>query len=1339
MIKANFPNETNTQETNSVVSSRNVQEQIGQIRRGKVMSFIRRAQEEGVGMIENATAGVANMWEGVRDHRRWLIDNGSTASFDTKISKLDTHAESLQEKMQREARRFDELAEKFEGGTMDLRDIERNKRAHLEEYEQRLEKIKQEREKIQAEKEVKEKEIQELKNRINDRITTGINKVKIETNLDYNLDQQGKLKEQIDKGTKSLAENKKAHAELTEKCKVMFGTGWKGLTRKVMSGASFGVISKTRSEDNALNKLTDKQKSKLSPEEVTAYEKAQKGIEKDMEDKRMSFENLAVEIKAAMERHAVEIDRLEANLEKLQEAKDKVDPLVIKGQKRIANWEARRASYGIEHKIDGLKDDSENVGEHILVKGFDNAKDSVDSVEKMIGTDRDEWETKIHSPEFLFSKGSNFNFKVSGFETAVQPSQITEALLTIRKETDSKIFDLENTITKLKSTIDSGTVKKKDEVDDVKKQIERAGEMIADLRISLLNRIPVDENGQIDKKIDQKALLLELCPNVNITSDEKEKVFGNKLETDDEKKAGLETLQAGIAEIDAIPDPITRLKAYSKTIAFGLDNSLESDLDKSALDAIYNSIVNEKIPALFLQINDPKIAVEEGISAIEMLSESILTSPDSSKVEVLQSITEGISKNIRDTQDLTVAYDSFLLFAEKFGGLDDATASAANRAGSMNSLFTDNLARSVVYRIKNGLDVYSASRKIADMAFELNAKTGGKIDESLIRVMFNKAIDHLEKEAKSADVAENKREGESVEVRNLTSHTDPNFNEYPDAFKYIKDRMSEAGIAHGEAIGTEKTSQEISDKIDTLNQAQDLYGLAEYAASLAEENHPDESMKAIDLALVHCQNDFRKLKAVGDIFAEVDSEFYRNKTKEIYDSSLKSVKEARVSDPYFCLDLIDSLHGIESGEQVDEAVEYTSSLIVSICSRNIPGGLRSLDAFLEKTEYLSTTASGTKMQESALKISEDILKNIPNANSTEIVACISLLEKHDLGHVAFETFTNQVDGMSLKEAFSCIKYFGNQDPTQAYGLNLLEDVAKDKYVDKIIKKIVEGSTVVVSDGVEEATFVEVAPKVKNIVILYKELANNGFSENAKDLFENNIDLENQESVVELADLLRAGKVTSPEIETLSNDFAKKAIEMSGDDLEGLTNLMTHWADLDNNMYMDALAKVRKLANGDYAKLMNLAEIMDKHEIDLGLQITLEEAEQIAKQNLDSRGFEVDTGFTELEKVAEMYEKIKGLDGEGRRLRAEIEEMQNEPLNEGSLDEQVFTNTGAGDTDFAGMGDMDFTGRSTEGRFPGSTGREDKNSGMSANNSKKKKGGFFSNLFSGFFGSGNGKK
>ena len=91
MIKTNFPNEKDGGEQtieNSTVSSRAVQEQIGQIRRGKVMSFIKKAQEEGVGMFENATAGVANMWEDARDHRRWLIDNGSTAGFDTKISKL---------------------------------------------------------------------------------------------------------------------------------------------------------------------------------------------------------------------------------------------------------------------------------------------------------------------------------------------------------------------------------------------------------------------------------------------------------------------------------------------------------------------------------------------------------------------------------------------------------------------------------------------------------------------------------------------------------------------------------------------------------------------------------------------------------------------------------------------------------------------------------------------------------------------------------------------------------------------------------------------------------------------------------------------------------------------------------------------------------------------------------------------------------------------------------------------------------------------------------------------------------------------------------------------------
>ena len=1322
MIKVKFPNETNTQETNSVVSSRAVQEQIGQIRRGKVMSFIRKAQEEGVGMFENATAGVANMWEGARDHRRWLIDNGSTAGFDTKISKLDTHAESIQEKMQREARRFDELAAKFEGGTMNLRDIERNKRAHLVEFEERLEKIKQEREKIQAEKEAKEKEIQELKNRINDRITTGINKVKIETNLDYNLDQQGKLKEQIDKGTKSLAENKKAHAELTEKCKVMFGTGWRRLTREAISHITYGAVSETRSEDNALKDLTDKEKKGLTPDQIEAAKKAKSGIKKDMEDKRMSFENLAVEIKAAMERHAVEIERLEANLEKLQAAKDEVDPLVIKGQSRIAKWEAKRASYGIEHKIDGLKDDSENVGEHVLVKGFDNAKDSVDSVEKMIGTDRTEWEAKIHSPEFLFSKGSNFNFKVSGFETVVQPAQISEALLTIRKETDSKIFDLENTVTKLKSTIDSGTVKKKEEVDDLKKQIERAGEMIADLKISLLNRIPVDENGQIDKKIDQKALLLELCPNVNITSDEKEKVFGNKLETNDEKKAGLETLQAAIAEIDAIPEPVTRLKAYSKTIAFGLDNKLRLSLDQTAIDEIYNSIVNEKIPALFSQISDPKVAVEEGISAIELLAEAG-SSPVSSE-RMIQSITEGICKNIENTTSADDAGASFLLFAEKFSDLDGSVSSIAYPRTTVDQLLAVRLGEVVIKKIRDEQDIYSASRKAADLVCNLYLITGKKLNQGYIKRLFTEVVDHLEMKPSE------------IEVDNQTNNFDDNSSAaiYEETYKYVEQKMLDSGISRAKNLDNQKTQDQVSAEIKELKQKGNPYELAQYAAELAEDNsHQKEALEAIGFAQLYCNNDARTLRIIGDIFSNVEGKTYLDKTIEIYDAAFEALLTKSSEPVTSYMYLMDSLNQIK----YDDKTLAVAEAAVDIMSAGSAGGndsLYTLRMFMDTCDRIKPSPISGDLTDLTLKISKETFENISNTNTNKdtVVSLLTLLEEHGFTDDASEMFSNLVQKISKDDALDFIKHFRNQanhsSPFSIKGE--LTNETREQCVDQLVDKVIDSS--------RES---DLESKVKNLVTLYRELSDGDFAERANVLFEGNLDLQDQENVVKLIDVLfdpENGPIANGQ--DLIETYAEEAIKMSEGDLEGLTNLMTHWADLDNNMYMDALAKVRKLSNGDYSKLMNLAEIMDKHEIDLGLQITLEEAEQIAKQNLESRGFEVDTGFTELERVAEMYEKIKGLDGEGRRLRKEIRMMKNEPiegddfdesLNVDDLNEHVFVSSGPEDTDF--------TGRSTEGRFPGSAGREDKNAGMLANNSKKKKGGFFSNFFSGFFGSGNDKK
>lgn len=1314
MIKINFPapNETSALETNSVVSSRSVQEQIGQIRRGKVMSFIKKAQEEGVGVFENAVAGATNMWEGIRDHRRWLIDNGSTASFDSKLSKLDTHAVSIQEKMQREARRFDELAAKFQGGTMDVRDIERNKREHLVEFEQRLEKIKQEKEKIKAEKEVKEKEIQELKNRINDRVTTGINKVKIETNFDYNLEQQSKLKEQIDLGIKSLAENKKAHAELSEKCKVMFGTGWKGVARKALNVISNGIVSETRSEDNALSDLTDKEKKGLTPEQIEATKNAKKGIKKEMDDKRISFENLAVEIKAAMERHAIEIERLEANLEKLQAAKDEVDPLVIKGKSRIANWEAKRASYGIEHKIDGLKDDSKEVGEHVLVKGFDNAKDSVDSVEKMIGTDRTEWETKIHSPEFSFSKGANFNFKVSGFETVVQSSQITEALLTIRKETDSKIFDLENTVTKLKSTIDSGTVKKKEEVEDMKKQIERAGEMITDLKISLLNRIPVDQNGQIHKKIDQKALLLELCPDVNIASDDKQEVFGNKLETDDEKKAGLETLQAGIAEIDAIPDPVTRLRAHSKTIAFGLDNEIRLSLDQAAIDEIYNSIADEKIPALFSQISDPKVAVEEGIDAIELLAEAG-QSPVSSE-KMLQGITESICKNIENATSADDASTSFLLFAEKFSNLDSSISSVAYPGRTVSHLFAVRLGEVVVKKISDEQDIYSASRNAADLVCNLYVITGKKLNQGYIKRLFTDIKSHLET---------NPSEIEVEQINNLDDNSSATI--YEETYRYVEQKMLDSGISRAKNLDNQKTQQQVSAAVEKLKEKGSPYELAQYAVELAEDNtHQKEALEAIGFAQLYCNNDPRNLRIIGDIFSDVEGKTYIDKTIEIYDAAFEALR-AKSNEPVTSyIYLMDSLNRIKYDDKILEVAKAT----VDIMSAGYTAGNDSLNilrVFMDTCDRIKSSPISGDLANLVLKISKETFENISNSNKNKdtVVSLLSLLEEHGFTDDASEMFSNLVQKISKDEALDFVKYFRNpanySSPFSVRGE--LTNETREQCIDQLVDKVIHSSKEAPLDV-----------KVKNLVILYRELSISEFAERANTLFKDNLDLQDQESLVMLVDTLfdpENGPIADGQ--ELMETYAKNAINMSESDLEGLTNLMTHWADLDNNMYMEALAKARELANGDYTKLMNLADIMNKHNIGLGLQITLEEAEQIAKQNLESRGFEIEIGFSELEAVATMYEKVNGLDREANRLRSEIEKMKNESLDEGALDENVFVSTGPEE--------MDFTGRSLESTFPSSTGRENMNSGMSASNSKKKKGGFFSNFFSGFFGSDNDKK
>ena len=146
-------------------------------------------------------------------------------------------------------------------------------------------------------------------------------------------------------------------------------------------------------------------------------------------------------------------------------------------------------------------------------------------------------------------------------------------------------------------------------------------------------------------------------------------------------------------------------------------------------------------------------------------------------------------------------------------------------------------------------------------------------------------------------------------------------------------------------------------------------------------------------------------------------------------------------------------------------------------------------------------------------------------------------------------------------------------------------------------------------------------------------------------------------------------ISSGEIQGLVDIYAKKAIEMSSDDFETTLGLMTHWADLDNNIYVEALASTRTLANGTFEKLVKLAETMNEHDIGLGLVQTVEEAEQAAKVLLEKEST-AEEGLEKLSQVADLYDEIK-LPNEGARLREDVTNMTEQMYqDQDGGDEQV---------------------------------------------------------------------
>lgn len=1330
--------------------NREVQKGIAQIRGARVMKFVDQSIEDGGHLVDavvdineksekgedtseefrKAGKSVGSIYEGAKrvasdglEHvkekarqgewgqsiRWYLLDHGSSAKHDSRIAKQKQKVENLEDKKQREARQFDELQQKFSSGKMNEMDIERSKREHLKEFEERVEKEKVALAKEESEKVKHLQEVQELKNRINDRIEGEINKIKFETNYDLNEKRQGELKGEIKKAEGLLSGAKKTQKELEIKCKLLYADSW---TSKVLNKSVFGYRANFhKKESDVFGDMSPEELKALSPEQKAEIKNAKAELQKRMKDEEVTLSNVALEIREAMDAHAVEVERLESNLAKLRAAKDPIDTELIKANARIGKFKTQRKSFRIKDKVDGLA--NEDVGEHVKVEGFENAQEIKDNNDNLFGNEIAELDAKIKSPEALFGKGAAFNFKVTGFENFSNTKKNTEILLSIRSETDQTIFKLEKTITKIESTVDSGVLEEKDKP-EVKKQIEALEVKIAELKKNIIDKIQVDKDGKLDEDVDQVTLLKELCPDLFMVSDDKSEVFGNKLETEEEKEEGLETLKLAIAEIDALSDPLARLKGYTETVAFGLNNKLRLDLDKEGVDQIYNSIVGEKIQQLIREIDNTNTAVEVGFNAIKTLADSGFSPMSSSAM--INSITFAITEKIKNEADPVVASTALLSFTEKYCELNTRTLEELGADASPTELIYNlGVAQKVVDRMKTDSDTYTESRKIADFVFQLSENSNGKISLNLIKRLFDSGILHL------------KNNPEVVEglVEDKINMYDSSSAIYDETYRYIQQKMVEAGIGAEEIAEKERSKEAVSIEISRLIEGGNPNEIAQYAVTLARENKfPDEVIRATYAAQSACgetsnnQNtvDGNKLRLVADIFSAVGSEFnYQDRSKELYDIAFDALKNQPNDLMNSYRYLIDSLERAGYEEKISSVVESVAENLLKSSTGSVDS-LNKLDTFMDMCNVYKSKSEGGDLSEVSLKLAKGMFDRQVNMklDKGNIVSLLEVINKNGFSEASTEMFLNHInslpvegDGAGHIDAYLYLPHLSENSG--------FESSARIKFGEAIVKKVGE----YLAQRPENE-------KIDNLMTLHRQLTNSDFDELASSVFENNLDLANQETIVNVIDKLSEGDGLYPgQFKALIGDYVPKAIEMTDSDFEKTVDLMAHWADRNNDsLHVPVIAVARKLANKDFDKLLKLATVMNEHNVGvgLGLEQSILEAEVIAKDKFSAKGFEVDTGFEELERVLGVFKLVKDLEGQAKRLEGEIEEMKTESVGEDILNENIFTS------------DSGFNADSIESAFPGASNSLDANfAGKAANQPPKKQGSAVANFIRGLFG------
>lgn len=1198
-----------------------------------VGAMVEEASDAATGVYEKTKASL--METGFVQGLRWkLLNRGTTYAFDGQIERLNAKAAAVEDKKQREARKFDELKTRFETGVID---IERNKREHLAEFDASLEKIRQKNNEIQEKRKEHDRKVQALKDSVNNRITGKINTIKEEYNLDFIKERQKEFKDLILAGENSLQDAKKKHEELKSKISLMYGDGISGWFRRRKASPK---------GEKVLQDLTPEELKDLSDDEKKSIQEAQKDIKKQIEDEKMAFSAVAEKIKSEFELNEKEIKRLEKNIERIRQEKNTIDAQIVSADAQIGELEAERKGFGIGLTLEGIKD--EHPGNHTEVKTFATFEEAEKGVRELFDSKVALYDQKLKSTGLLFSDADSFNSKLAGFDTVVSDRKITNVLNGVKKEANELSFTLEEILLQIQETIKKGIESKTLDKDTEVKLYDLAAkvsEKIDSLK-DVTDKIAVDEKGEIKDGVDQRAVIHQLCSETSVTTLDEEELFGNM---PDPERADL--LSRAIEQIDSLP-PANRLKAYTKLVVFAVEAGLMS---KPYMSAVYEDVYTNKLTKAFKEIASADEAIAIGFDCIDELSADNRTF---STVEAMSAILSGITNTIERTNkegSIEQIVATFRVFVYRCSRTHDQACQVLNLEGDTfgGESAIEEMAKSAVSNMTSmgGDDVIDRVKSIAEIAEILSSRN---IDESIVRGYFDTALDFLEKHASKGDLSQ---------TNDTTVHS-----EYIEAQKYIKEALFKLGYDQGKEVpGLEGlTDEKLRDRVVELTSREDYLGLTEYAVHLVHEGHPEQADAVFGFARIQAFNIPSRLLEIANIMQKnisPEDEWYKHKSLDLYDEIFEKIKIQQYN-------LTDSLSLFESVTEVgyiDLQVKVAEFLVDESLGSDTTRSASVSVGLLQKLFEAAKSSKGSGIHESVERMVSGIFEKQKEnfEQKSEFVHFIEILNLNKKEEEAKKFFATYVKGMEFESAVDLFDAVATSALPSEY-VNYIIDTFVPDYKDTEASnyaKSIESDLKMVPMGEEY---------IGMIVTLYNKLSEHGLAGLQEKYFERKLNTSNQDQLLEVVDAVRVLE-SQGEVPDALTVFVEEKVDTflkSHDTVGVLTELVIRWADKDNNLYIKPLTLLKEKVGNDVDMKLELASIMNEHEIGLGLQQLLFETEQLIVDRVNEKQIADEVDMGQLQKLKNLYHLVFGLASEAKRFDEVVEEIESREIGVDALNEKI---------------------------------------------------------------------